>query len=149
MGLFILVFMVVSIVLVGVGIGIGLVGSVIAAALLGLGVISSSFVIGIRSGRFATGLRAFLLQCGLLAGIPAGAVCAYLVQSFFAAYGSGWPVLVYGAIGGAFAGLLIALSFDFISRSLHAWASARFLPPRPETARPAVVVREVSPTTVG
>lgn len=56
-------------------------------------------------------------------GIPAGAVCAGLVQSFFAAYGEGWQVLVYGALGGAGAGLLIALTLDFLSRRVSAWAS--------------------------
>jgi hypothetical protein len=128
MALFGLVFLVVALVLIGIGIAVGLVASVIAVALLGLGVISSSFVIGIRTGRPAAGIRAFLLQCGLLAGIPAGAVCAWLAQTFFAAYGSGWPVLVYGALGGAVAGIVVALSLDFVSRRLHAWASARFLP---------------------
>ena len=128
MALFGLVFLVVALVLIGIGIAVGLVACGIASVLLGLGVISSSFVIGLRSGRPAVGVRAFLLQCGILAGIPAGAVCAWLAQSFFAAYGSGWPVLVYGALGGAFAGILVALSLDFISRRLRLWASAPILP---------------------
>ena len=130
MALFGLVFLVVALVLVGIGIAVGLVACGVASVLLGLGVISSSFVIGLRSGRPAIGVRAFLLQCGILAGIPAGAVCAWLAQSFFTAYGSGWPVLVYGALGGAFAGILVALSLDFISRRFRLWASARFLPSR-------------------
>ena len=128
MALFGLVFVVIALVLVGIGIAVGLVACFIAAVLLGLGVVSSSFVIGFRSGRPAVGIRAFLLQCGILSGIPAGAACAWLAQSFFAAYGSGWPVLVYGALGGAFAGILVALSLDFVSRRLHFWASARLLP---------------------
>ena len=128
MALFGLVFLVVALVLVGIGIAVGLVACGVASVLLGLGVISSSFVIGLRSGRPAIGVRVFLLQCGILAGIPAGAVCAWLAQSVFTAYGSGWPVLVYGALGGAFAGILVALSLDFISRRLRLWASVRFLP---------------------
>ena len=128
MALFGLVFLVVALVLIGIGIAVGLVGCAIAAALVGLGVVSSSFVIGIRTGHPAAGIRAFLLQCGVLAGIPAGAVCAWLAHAFFTAYGSGWPVIVYGALGGAVAGVVVALSLDFVSRRLHSWASARFLP---------------------
>ena len=126
MALFGFVFLVVALVLIGVGFAVGLVGCVLAAVLLGLGVLSSSFFIGLRTRRPSAGLRAFLLQCGLLAGLPAGAVCAWLAQSFFAAYGEGWPVLVYGAAGGAIAGLLIAVLLDFITVRLHLWASARF-----------------------
>jgi hypothetical protein len=132
MALFGLVFFVVAVVLFGIGVAVGLVGCALAAALLGIGVISSSVFVGLRSGRAATGLRAFVLQCGILAGIPAGAVCAWLAQSFFEAYGKGWPVLVYGALGGAFAGLFVALLLDFISRRAQSWASARLLPPGSE-----------------
>ncbi len=126
MALFALVFVVVALVLIGVGVAIGLVACALAAVLLGMGVISSSAFVGLRSGRPALGVRVFLLQCGVLAGIPAGAVCAWLAQSFFAAYGAGWPVLIYGALGGACGGLLIALLLDFLSRQLHGWASVRF-----------------------
>ena len=125
MALFGLVFLVVALILIGVGLAVGLVACALAGVLMGLGVISSSVVIGLRSGRPAVGVRALLLQCGVLAGIPAGAVCAWLAQSFFAAYGSGWPVLLYGALGGAFAGILVALSLDFISRQLQAWVYSR------------------------
>ena len=78
----------VALVLIGVGLAIGLVACTLGGILVGLGVVSSSFIIGFRSGRSSAGIRAFLLQCGILAGIPAGAVCAWLAQSFFTAYGS-------------------------------------------------------------
>ena len=125
MALFLLVFMLVALVLIGVGIAIGLVACGVAAALLGLGVVSSSIFIGVRSGRPAQGVRAFLLQCGILAGVPAGAVCAWLAKSFFEAYGNDWRVFVYGGIGGAVAGLVVALLLDFSSRRLAGWAAAR------------------------
>jgi hypothetical protein len=118
----------VALVLVGVGFAIGLVACAIAAALVGLGVVSSSFVIGILSGRSSVGVRAFLLQACVLAGIPAGAVCAWLGKTFLSAYGGDLLVLACGALGGAIAGVIIALSLDFISRRFHSWASARFLP---------------------
>jgi hypothetical protein len=138
MALFGLVFLVVALVLIGIGVAIGLVACAVAAALLGLGVISSSVFIGARSGRPATGVRAFLLQCGLLAGVPAGAVCAYLAKSLFEAFGNDWRVFVYGGIGGGVAGVIVALLLDFASRRLANWAAARALQLRarlPITAR--------------
>lgn len=125
MGVFGIVFLVVALVLIGIGIAVGLVACAVSAMLVGLGVVSSSFVIGIRSGRPAAGIRAFLVQCGILAGIPAGAVCAWLGKSFYMATASEWPVLICGAIGGAVAGVVIALALDFISRRTSAWATAR------------------------
>ena len=123
--LFGIVFGAVALVLIGVGIVLGLLGLALTAFLVGLGVVSSSVFIGMRSGRASSGIRAFLIQVGLLCGIPAGAVCAWLGQSLFEAYGSGWAVLVYGALGGAFAGVLVALVLDYVSRRTGTWASGR------------------------
>jgi NhaP-type Na+/H+ or K+/H+ antiporter len=71
------------------------------------------------------GIRAFLLQCGIFAGIPAGILCAWLAHSMFETYGSGFLVFLYGALGGALGGVIIALLVDFIFRRLHRWAVAR------------------------
>ena len=125
MGLFGLVFFVVALVLVGIGIAIGTIACIIATVLVGLGVISSSFFVALRAGRPSAGFRAFLLQCGVLAGIPAGAVCAWLGVHFFAAAGGELPILIYGALGGALAGVIVALMLDFVSFRLNGWASAR------------------------
>lgn len=133
---FALIFFCVACVLIGVGIVVGLIGCALAAALLGLGVISSSVFVGLRSGRAEAAIRAFLIQVGILAGIPAGAVCAWLIQSFFRAYGEGWEVLAYGALAGAGAGLLIALTLDFLTRRMSAWAALR---PAPGKALPEAV----------
>jgi hypothetical protein len=128
MALFGLVFFAVALVLVGAGFAIGLVACLVATVLLGLGVISSSFLVGIWTGRTSAGIRAFLLQCGILAGIPAGAVCAWLGHDFLTVYGAELPVLFYGALGGAVAGVIVALALDFISRRAHAWLLTRVLP---------------------
>ena len=116
--------MVVALILIGVGIALGLIASAVAAALLGVGVISSSVVVGLLSRNSLTGVRAFLLQCGIVAGVPAGILCAWLGHSLFEAYGSGWVVFVYGALGGILGGIIIALLVDFIVRRLHGWAAA-------------------------
>jgi hypothetical protein len=117
----------VALLLMGIGIALGLVACGLAAVLLALGVISSSILVGVRSGRASSGIRAFLLQVGVLIGIPAGALCAWLAKSLFEAYGNlqGWTVMAYGAVGGAVAGVLVALMVDFISRRMGAWANRR------------------------
>jgi hypothetical protein len=125
MALFALVFLIVALILIGVGIVAGLVVCCIAAVLLAVGILSSSVVIGLLSRRPSAGVRAFLLQCALLAGIPSGILCASLAHSIFSAAGGGWLISLYGALGGAVAGLVIALLLDFIFRRLHAWASSK------------------------
>jgi hypothetical protein len=125
MALFGLVFLVVALILVGVGIVVGLVACCVTAVLVGVGIVSSSVVVGLFSRSPVAGIRAFLLQCGVLAGIPAGILCAWLAHSIFEAYGSGWLVFLYGALGGALGGFIIAFLVDFIFRRLHAWTAAR------------------------
>ena len=140
MGLLGLVFLVVALVLIGVGIAIGTIACLVGAALVGLGVISSSFVVGVCSGRASAGFRAFLLQCGVLAGIPAGAACAWLGHNFYVAAGNQLPILFFGALGGALAGLIVAVMLDFVSGRLGSWAGNRVQSLR-ETARPALAKR--------
>ena len=122
-----LVFAIIVLFLIGVGIAVGLVACGLAALLMGLGVISSSFVVGIRSGRPADGIRVFLLQCGVIAGVPAGAVCALLGSSLLAELNGvvDWPVMIFGGLAGALAGVLVALAMDHMSRRLHGWAAGR------------------------
>lgn len=125
MALFGLVFLVVALILIGVGIALGLVLCAVAGVLVAVGVVSSSVVVGLFSKSSAAGVRAFLLQCGVLAGVPAGVLCAWLAHSFFEAYGSGWPIFLYGGLGGALGGIVIALLLAFIYARLHAWTAAK------------------------
>ena len=122
MAIFGLVFGLVALVLIGIGVVIGLVACVLTAVLLAMGIISSSIFVGVRSGRAASGIRVFLIQIGLVCGIPAGALCAWLAKSFFATYGGDLSILFFGALGGAFAGITIALTLDYLSRRAGAWA---------------------------
>jgi hypothetical protein len=123
--LFGLVFLVVALILIGVGIVLGLVLCAVTAVLVTVGVVSSSVVVGIFSRSSAAGVRAFLLQCGVLAGVPAGVLCAWLARAFFEAYGDGWPVFGYGALGGVVGGVSIALLLAFIYGRLHSWTAAK------------------------
>jgi hypothetical protein len=125
MALFGLMFLVVVLILIGVGIVVGVVACCIAAVLFAVGILSSSVVVGLLTRRPVAGIRAFLLQCAILAGIPSGIVCAWLAHSISSAAGPGWLISFYGALGGAPAGLVIALLLDFLFRRLHRWASAK------------------------
>ncbi len=120
-----LIALLVMVVLIGVGIGIGLVACAIAAGLAMLGVVSSSVALGLFTKRPATAVRALLLQCGILAGIPAGAVTAWVGRTVLQNVDESWMIAVYGGIGGAFAGALLALLLDFIFRRTHAWVEQR------------------------
>jgi uncharacterized membrane protein YeaQ/YmgE (transglycosylase-associated protein family) len=112
-------------VLIGVGIAVGLFACALAAVLVTLGVVSSSVALGFFTKRPATAVRVFLLQCGILAGIPAGAVTAWLGRALLEKADQGWVIAIYGGIGGAFAGALLALLLDFIFRRTHVWLEQR------------------------
>lgn len=111
--------------LIGIGIAISLAACALTAILLALGITSSSLAIALRTRRAALGLRVFLLQCGILAGLPAGATSALLIQTFITACGHTWPTVAAGALAGALVGIGIALSLDSITRLLPLRASAR------------------------
>ena len=120
-----LIAMIVMIVLIGVGIGIGLFACIIAAGLTMVGVVSSSVALGFFTNRPATAVRVLLLQCGILAGIPAGAITAWLGRALLEKVDESWIIAVYGGIGGAFAGAVLALLLDFIFRRTHGWLEQR------------------------
>jgi hypothetical protein len=125
MALFALFFLVVMLILIGVGIVVGVVLCCVAAFLCAVGVISSSVVIGVVSRRPSAAVRAFLFQCALIAGIPSGILCAWIAHSVFSVSADVWLISLYGVLGGAVAGLIIALLLDFISRRVQRWASAK------------------------
>lgn len=134
MGLIGFIILLAMLVLVGVGIGVGLFACAVAAGLTGLGVISSSVALGFYTKKPATAVRALLLQCGILAGIPAGAISAWVAHEVFHAFatwqgwtllGAEWKIPLFGGIGGAFAGAILALMLDFILRRTHAWVETR------------------------
>lgn len=138
MGFIGLILGLVVLVLVGAGLGVGIVAGlfacVAAAVLGGLGVVSSSVALGFLTRRPATAIRALLLQCGVLAGIPAGAATAWAGHGILTGIAAwqGWPaagwewkVPLFGAVGGAFAGVSLALTLDFILRRGKALVEAR------------------------
>jgi hypothetical protein len=132
-----IVFFLVVLVLVGAGFALGMVACILGLLLLGMGAVSSSFLIGLCSRSSTDGIRALVLQCCVLAGIPAGATCAFLGQAFLSQTPVGWDTLICGASGGALAGLIVALMLDQLSRRLHRWALDRIKPSREGIERAA------------
>jgi hypothetical protein len=134
MGFLGVIVLLVMLVLIGMGIGVGLFACAIAAVLVLLGVVSSSVALGFFTKRPATAVRALLLQCGILAGIPAGAIVAWAFHggiNGIAAWqgwrvgGWEWKTPLFGALGGAVAGAVLALLLDFIFRRSHTWLEGR------------------------
>jgi hypothetical protein len=85
-------------------------------------------MVGFLTRSRAEGIRAFLLQAGVLTGMPAGAACAWLGRTLVTGNAGGWPVAVVGALAGAVAGIAVALLLDLATRHLHRWALERIKP---------------------
>jgi hypothetical protein len=114
-------FLIILLILIGVGIAVGLVFSVVAAILLAAGVVSASTMIGVWRGSVLTGFRAFIWQAGALAGMIAGIAVVAGVRFFLETWREGAGPWIGGALGGMAGGLLIALLLDFILRRLAGW----------------------------
>ena len=131
MPVFSLLALVVVPVLVGVGIVLGAEAVVLTFALVAAGVVSSSVMIGVWRGQAQAGLRAFLLQLGVLAGIPAGMLCAWIGTVLWQEIDSALVVtLVAGGLAGALGGVVVALMFDFVAGRVQRWLGARLEGPK-------------------
>lgn len=104
-----IIFVLIAVLLLGVGMAIGLVACVAGSVLVGAGVLSSSVLVGFWRRRTLAGVQAFFVQCGILAGAPAGAVCAWAAAQVWPALHAQWHLLAAGAAGGVVAGLGVAL----------------------------------------
>jgi len=124
--LFSLLCLAIACVLIGVGVVLGVVAVGLTFALVGAGMVSSSVMIGVWRGRAQLGLRAFLLQCGILAGIPAGMLCAWVATSVWEQIdGTLVAVLAAGGLAGALGGAVVALMFEILASRVHGWLAAR------------------------
>jgi hypothetical protein len=127
MGIVSLLGLIVALVLIGIGIVFGLLAAVLLIGLVATGVVSSSVAIGFWSGKPQTAVRALLLQIGLLTGIPAGIAGAWLLSTVAEWLQAATPaVVVVGAVGGALAGVVVALLVDTIGRRTGQWVALRF-----------------------
>jgi hypothetical protein len=119
---------IVMLVLVGVGMVLGAVAVALTLALVTAGVVSSSVMIGVWRGKAQAGLRAFLLQLGVLGGVPAGMLCAWVGTTLWKEVTLDHALivtLVAGGLAGAVGGLVVALMFDFVSGRVQRWLGAR------------------------
>src|SRR6266550_895284 len=116
----------VALILVGVGLAFGTLAAFLAVILVVAGVVSSSVAVGLLRGTARAGFRAFVVQCGVVAGVPAGMLSAWIASSVRHIMEADlfWILLV-GAISGAVAGACVAMLFVFIVQRLGNWAGAR------------------------
>ena len=116
----------VALILVGVGLALGTVAALLTVILVVAGVVSSSVALGVLRGTARSGFRAFVLQCGVIAGIPAGILCAWIASSVRHIMETDLlRILVVGAMSGAVAGACVAMLLVFIVQRLGNWAGAR------------------------
>jgi len=126
---------IVALVLIGVGIVFGIIAAVLLAGLIATGIVSSSVAIGFWRGKPQAAVRALLLQIGLLAGIPAGIAGAWLLSAVAEWLRATTPaVVVVGAVGGALAGVVVALLVDTIGRRTGQWIALHFARPEERAA---------------
>ena len=121
-----LLVLAIMLVFIGIGLVLGAVAVALTFALVAAGVVSSSVMVGVWRGKAQAGLRAFLLQCGILAGIPAGMLCAWVATTVWEQIsGTLVVVLAAGGLAGALGGAVVALMFDFLAARVHGWLAAR------------------------
>ena len=119
---------IVMLVLVGVGMVLGAVAVALTLALVTAGVVSSSVMIGVWRGKAQAGLRAFLLQLGVLGGVPAGMLCAWVGTTLWKEVSLDHALivtLVAGGLAGAVGGVVVALMFEFVAGRVQRWLGAR------------------------
>lgn len=68
-----------------------------------------SVIVGLSTGKVLSALRALLVQVGVLAGAPLGALAAVMLAHVWPQISHHGVILVMGGATGAFAGLVMAL----------------------------------------
>jgi hypothetical protein len=125
----------VALVLLGLGLAFGTLAALGTVILIVAGVVSSSVAVGLLRGTARAGFRAFIVQCGILAGVPAGMLCAWVASSVRHVLDSDLvSVLAVGAASGAIAGACVSLLLVFVMQRLGAWVGARLKLPSSRTS---------------
>lgn len=120
MAIFGLIFLVVFLVLIGIGLAIGLVALAVTGAFLIAGVFSTSALFGFLKRSPMAGLELFLLQIFVVAGTFSGAGLSLLLVPFME-LGMEKPIqfLLVGASGGLLAGTLLALCLQRLIKTIR------------------------------
>jgi len=108
MGIFGLLFLIIALVLIGIGLAVGLVLCAIAAALMVAGMVSTSAAVGLWFRRPAPAVRVLIYQVFLVLGICSGVVVAWLASTLFELGLQPAGIVGTGALSGAAAGIALA-----------------------------------------
>lgn len=121
MELFAIPFLIILLILVGIGVAVGLVFCAITAVLLAAGLVSTSAVLGVLHGSALAGFRALIWQAGAFSGMISGIAVVAGVRIFMDTWHEGAGPWISGALGGMLGGLLVALLLDILVRRLAVW----------------------------
>jgi len=108
-----IIFLVVALILIGVGLSLGIFLFALTSAAIVLGVISTSIACGIIQKKPSTGFRVFFYQFFMLSFAAAAVFVSWLISSVFDMQLSLISISVIGSISGLSVGLLFGL--------LHSW----------------------------
>ena len=113
MFIFGVIFLIVALLLIGVGFAIGIFILGVAAAAIGLGIISTSVACGFIQKKPSIGFRVFFYQFFIITFLLAGILTTWLVSFFADLHISIISVILIGSISGGSVGVLFGL--------LHSW----------------------------
>ena len=139
MFIFVLFFLAICLILVGVGIVLGIVGAACASILVAMGIAATSTLVAFWHRSWTSGLRVFhyliLAATGSLAGV-AVACTIFMALDLSTPRGA---IILCGLWGGVSAGLVIAFLGDYSARLLYRRAilAASVIKPRNITLPPA------------
>ena len=126
MFIFGIIFLVVALVLIGIGLAIGALIFVAAAAAIGVGMISSSVACGILQKKPSAGFRVFFYQFFTLTFLAAGIVLTWLVSAFAELHFSGWSIVAIGSLAGISVGLLFSILHSYLVDVIAMFANRLF-----------------------
>lgn len=114
MFVFSLIFLVVALLLIGIGVAIGIGLLLATGAAVTAGIVSTSVVCGVLRRRVTTGMRVFFYQASLVAGVCAGVTVSWLVSAVWNLQLSPEGIVLIGALSGASVGLVFGVAHSWL-----------------------------------
>jgi hypothetical protein len=109
-----IIFLIVAIILIGIGIAFGVAIFALAGIAIGLGVTSSSIAIGFIQRKPSLGLRAFFYQLFVIIFSLLGILSTWAISTFSGYDFSFLSIALIGALSGTSIGLLFAVFHSWI-----------------------------------
>ena len=117
--LLLLGFLVVCLILIGVGIVLALAGMACVAALMTAGILSVSALVAVWRRQVAAGVRAFHYQVCAVLGVPSGIVGLWIASALSGREASLRWIILPGSVAGCLMGLVLAAAGDWTLRTIY------------------------------